>query len=208
MTKPVKPPSGLAGIHFNVPRFVHYIKPEGFLCDVAACHACFYYAMTARLGYEENELGFGTQYEGDGYENVLWNRSNFRQQWETIGMMYGTAEADMVRHWQCVDMQFLAMGFAGLPDEERYRFNRAAVIFIDPAVPNSDHTATAILLPDKTIILSGDPSHEHRTQIDLSEADTSHRGGCDSDIPRQTDITPAGNHGTPTDGGGESGSGD
>jgi len=119
-----KLPSAFEGIRFDVPRFVNYIKPNGFLCDHPACHAVFYYNLTARLSYEENELGFGLQMEGEGFENVLWNRSNFRQSWETISMMYGVTEADMVRHWQCVDMQFFAMGKPGLPDEERYRFNR------------------------------------------------------------------------------------
>lgn len=193
MTNPVKPPSGLAGIHFNVPRFVHYIKPEGFLCDVAACHACFYYAMTARLGYEENELGFGTQYEGDGYENVLWNRSNFRQQWETIGMMYGAAEADMVRHWQCVDMQFLAMGFAGLPDEERYRFNRSAVVILEGTA-----TARELLIPSTKELI-----HDRGNRI---ESDNQMPG--DSDIRSEIAQPPAGDNTGTADGGGEGGSRD
>lgn len=126
-----KLPSAFEGIRFDVPRFVHYIKPNGFLCDHPACHATFYYNLTARLSYEENELGFGLQMEGEGFENVLWNRSNFRQAWETISMMYGVTEADMVRHWQCVDMQFFAMDKPGLPDEERYRFNRVPQVDTD-----------------------------------------------------------------------------
>ena len=168
MKRPSKLPSSLTGITFDVPRFVDYIRPAGFLCDEPVCHAVFYYAMTARLGYEENELGFGVQYEGDGYEHVLWNHSNFRQQWETISLMYGALEADMVRHWPCVDFQFHAMGFEALPDEERYRFNRRSAIILAGAITRTQ------LLNDKGII-----TDVHRTAGPTTESD---RSGSDSDI--------------------------
>jgi len=120
-SKPIRP-SGVDRIVFDTPFFGAYCVPHGFLCATDdACHALMYYAVNARRAYEENELGFGVQYDDP---NILWNKSNFRQLWETICIVYGIPESAMVRHWPCVDMQCRVLNIPQLPDEERYRFNR------------------------------------------------------------------------------------
>lgn len=109
-------------VQFDCPVFAAFERPNGFLCNHKThleCHACFYYALTARQAYEEIELGYEIQ-----YEDALWNQTNYRQQLDSVSVLYGISPDEIVKHFNCVDMQFTTMGFTPLPDEERFRFNK------------------------------------------------------------------------------------
>lgn len=108
---------------FDVPVFQDYVAPKGFLVNDIACHALFYYALTARGAYERWILEWTLQYEGN--ETTV---PNFRNMFENIATMYGVNPERMSKHWSSVDMQMIALNLPQLPDEERYRFNRTPEI--------------------------------------------------------------------------------
>lgn len=111
-------------ITFEIPMFVSLEKPNGFLCiKDRACHGCFSYAVRARQAYETHYQGFAVAYEGD-----LDTQVNFLQLFKSIALWYGVQPEEMTRHWQCVDMQFVALALPQLPDEERFKFNKTPSI--------------------------------------------------------------------------------
>lgn len=106
--------------------FPDYHRPIGGLCNFEQhreCHALFYYAVTAREMYEAHVLGRAIEYEGDASITPM-----FRRHFEHVGNLYEVLTDIMSHHWHCITLQSQLCKIPILPDEERYRFNRACVI--------------------------------------------------------------------------------
>lgn len=129
----------LKNVQFDAPYFDAYVRApdvfsalarenlgmvKGWLCKTMECHACFYYAMTARRNYEQYVLGFEVQLEEIDYTS----KTDFKHCFDTIILLYGAQPEKVISHWSCVDRQMKELGISLLPDEEKYRFNNVPEI--------------------------------------------------------------------------------
>lgn len=113
-----KPP-----ITFEPILFPGYIVPNGFLDRNRESHALWFYYLHARGTWENNVQNNPWVYEGD-----LDPGFNFRQLFNSIALIYGVEHSAMAKCWPMIDLQCLALQLPTLPDEERYRFNRAIIL--------------------------------------------------------------------------------
>lgn len=105
-------------IQANPIRFQNYNRPQGWLCDLPACHGLFRYALMAKSSYEQ--MVDTIQVEGDTTDEM--HRYNFRQLMSSVAMIQGVAPEEMIKHWRCVDMLFtLTLGLKQVPKIELLR---------------------------------------------------------------------------------------
>lgn len=115
--------SNKTDITFEPILFVGYIMPNGFLDRSRESHALWFYYLHARRTWEEF-----VQHDPIVYEGELDPGFNFRQLFESTARMYGVRPESMAKCWGMIDMQCRALQLPKLPDEERYRFDRAIVL--------------------------------------------------------------------------------
>ena len=109
-------------IRFNPPFFTAYLQPLGFLTEDYATHALWNYYLCARRAYEIHELD-PLKLEGE------WEvHPRYLQIFTSIARMYEVKPEEMAKCWDLIDAQCNSLKLPKLPNEERYRFNRIAVI--------------------------------------------------------------------------------
>lgn len=113
-------PTGV--IIFEPPTFVAYEAPNGFLMHDQACHALWYYYITAHNNYIEH-IHDPIVLEGD--PDVV---PNFQQLFTSIATMYGTTPEKMIRFWVNVDHQCRILELTPLPMNDKYRFDKTPEI--------------------------------------------------------------------------------
>lgn len=116
----------LNGLPINVVLFPDFITPYGMLNSDRASHALFYYYICAMKTYETNIANDPLVYEGHADPT-----QNFHQLFTSIATMYNVSPDQMANYWDLVDAQCDLMEFPRIPDEERYRHNRAIKISIN-----------------------------------------------------------------------------
>ena len=107
---------GLNNITADVHLFIGYQKPNGFICPERECHGLFYYYLLAQNTFEREEDGYVLEGEIDFV-------GNYRQLFTTIATLYGVQPEKMVKHWECVDMQCVAVHLPKLKDIDALRHN-------------------------------------------------------------------------------------
>ena len=118
-------PNGMR-YHADVPFFIGYQVPDGFLLPLPECHALFLYNLMARNVYEQyiKDPIFLEGSEGD------LERPEFLNIIKLCAAWYETKFEEMVKHWETVTHQCKRIMIPMVPDEERYRFNRTPEIFL------------------------------------------------------------------------------
>ena len=111
-----------AVITFHPPTFEAYETPHGWLAHTPACHALWYYYITASNNYKEHILD-PIVYEGD--PDVL---PDFSQLFTSIATMYGVTPEKMIYYWPNVDMQCEALEIVKMPMNDKFRFNKVPEI--------------------------------------------------------------------------------
>lgn len=109
-------------VNSNMPYFMGYVEPNGFLDMEAETHALWNYYLCARGAYERTvKHVIAIEGEDDPQANML-------QLAKSMAELYGTTLEAMMKCWDRVDKQCDYLGLPRLPDEERYRFNRAIIV--------------------------------------------------------------------------------
>lgn len=112
----------MSEFRFDPQIFVGYIEPHGYLTDNPATHACFYYYLLARRGYERVEID-PVVWEGDADPTVAYH-----QLWTSIARMYNVEIGAMAQCWEIVDKQCYLLGLPKLPEGDRYRHDAITII--------------------------------------------------------------------------------
>lgn len=99
-----------------------YIQPNGFLDSEFATHALWNYYLSARGAYERHNID-SMKLEGEWEVKVP-----YRDIFMSVARMYGVRCEEMAKCWDMIDMQCTALDLPKLPNEDRYRFNRIAII--------------------------------------------------------------------------------
>ena len=102
----------------QVPLFIGYQIPNGFLPPEPEAHALFMYNLMAYELYSSEILN-PIRYEGDPYPGP-----DFLRIMDVICAWYSTSIERIVRFWEPVESQCQHLGLPTVPDEERYRFNK------------------------------------------------------------------------------------
>ena len=102
-------------ITFHPPTFIWYEPPNGFLAHDAACHALFYYYLTARTNYEDN-VKDPVVLEGDPDQEL-----NFKQLFTSIALAYGVEPDKMLKFWSNVNLQCGVLELPQLPEEYMFK---------------------------------------------------------------------------------------
>lgn len=102
---------------FSIPVFAAYTEPLGALSADKACHALWYYYLSARHVWETH-IADPIVLEGDKDPEY-----NFKQMFTSIATWYGVTPETMKNFWDRIDKQCDRLGLPKLPDEDRYRFN-------------------------------------------------------------------------------------
>lgn len=110
-------------IQFEPILFPGYIAPNGFLDRSRESHALWFYYIHARRTWEEFVEHAPIVYEGE-----LDPGFDFRQLFISVARMYGVRPESMAQCWSMIDLQCRALQLPTLPNEERYRFDRAIVL--------------------------------------------------------------------------------
>ncbi len=111
-----------AVITFHPPTFEAYESPNGYLVHQSACHALWYYYVTASNNYREH-IQDPIVYEGD--PDVI---PDFRQLFTSIATMYGVQPEAMIKFWHNVDLQCDKLGVVRMPTHDKFRFNKVPEI--------------------------------------------------------------------------------
>lgn len=112
----------IGSITFTPPTFRAYEAPLGWLTHDQACHALWYYYITALNNYLEH-IDDPIVLEGD--PDV---EPDFRQLFTSIATMYGVQPEQMVKFWRNVDLQCTIMALTKLPMNDKYRFDKTPEI--------------------------------------------------------------------------------
>ncbi len=107
----------------NMPIFLGYMAPNGFLDEHPESHALWNYYLCARGAYERT-IKDVIVLEGDPDP-----AANFKQLFVNMAQLYGVQPEAMAKCWRQVDMQCDLINMPRLPDEDRYRFNSVDEIF-------------------------------------------------------------------------------
>lgn len=102
--------------------YPQYNAPAGWLTNSPECHALWHYYLLARHAFET------AVQDPMVYEGELDSGVDFRQLFLSVATLYGVEPERMVRHWMNVDMQAWRLQLPKLPNEDKYRFNKAAEI--------------------------------------------------------------------------------
>jgi len=105
-------------ITFTPPTFEEYETPRGWLQHDPACHALWYYYITASNNYREH-IEDPIVLEGD--PDVI---PDFSQLFTSIAMMYGVQPEKMIQFWSNVDMQCRTLEIVLMPMNDKFRFNK------------------------------------------------------------------------------------
>ena len=103
------PHVNMKNLDLEIPLFLAYQKPNGFLCPERQCHGLFYYFLVASNARERELDGIVLEGQEDP-------KTNYRQLFTTIANLYGSSPENMNNHWQCVDMQALALKLPKMND--------------------------------------------------------------------------------------------
>ncbi len=109
-------------IIFDPPLFLGYMQPNGYLDQHRESHGLFYYNLIARNAYEKH-ISDSLKVEGE-----LEVSPNFRNIFKSVATLYGVQPEAMAKCWDMVDAQCRILKIPALPNEERYRFDRAGEI--------------------------------------------------------------------------------
>ncbi len=105
-------------ITFHPPTFEAYEIPRGWLQHDAACHALWYYYITASNNYREH-IQDPMVLEGD--PDVI---PDFSQLFTSIATMYGVQPEAMIKFWSNVDLQCDTLEIFKMPTHDKFRFNK------------------------------------------------------------------------------------
>ena len=96
------------------PRFSDLvILNGGKLPDRPACHALWYYFVTARRNWEKQ--GNPIVLEGDADPEY-----NYKQLYTSVAFWFGVSPEEMNKYWSAVDDQCLVLGLPILPHSLRF----------------------------------------------------------------------------------------
>lgn len=109
-------------INFNVPFYMAYIAPYGYLDASRESHALWNYYTKARATYERLVK------DPIVLEGQKDNEPNFQQLFTSIARMYRVEPQAMGKCWDLVDAQCDALQIPRMPDEDRFRFTNRKVI--------------------------------------------------------------------------------
>ena len=104
--------------------FPSYVRPHGYLCEDAACHALWLYYVTARRTWEEERNMLTLRLEDEPepvpatYRNILAG----------IAPVYGVQPEEMTKHWAHVDRQCDYLEMPRMEDFPALRMDRPIVI--------------------------------------------------------------------------------
>jgi hypothetical protein len=89
------------GIKYSYPMFIDQMIPDGHLCHIKECHACFYFYALAQKSVEK--VGNSIDDQFGTLEGFPWLDPHHEQLAQSVAVIYGLDSPDeFMKHWDHV----------------------------------------------------------------------------------------------------------